>query len=74
MNRLRMEFRTAVDGGQRNNGPYFIGYCGEHESDHPGIFQLADQGLCSSHCFLRSLQSYPKDCFLIMLTPIAVPE
>ncbi len=78
MNRLRAEFRVM---GCGQHGPYFSGYCGKHESEHPGIVQLAgaslaDRGLCFSHGFQPSLQSYPKDCFryplLKMLMPVAV--
>lgn len=53
MNRLRAEFRMMSN---HLHGPYFNNYCGEHESEHPGIAQLsgashADGGLCFLYCF-----------------------
>ena len=42
MERLRSQFRT-IESTRR--GPYFRGYCGEHESEYHGTIQLAGASL-----------------------------
>jgi hypothetical protein len=39
---LRTEFRSTES---TRHGPYFRGYCGEHESEYQGTIQLAGNSL-----------------------------
>jgi hypothetical protein len=42
MQSLRDRFHHGNDHLMR--GPYFIGYCGEYQSQYPGVVQLAGAG------------------------------
>jgi hypothetical protein len=39
---LRTEFHSIEN---KQHGPYFMGYCGEHESEYEGTTQLAGTSL-----------------------------
>lgn len=49
MDTLRGQFRGTLP------GPYFIGYCGEHQSQYPGIVQLAGASLAEGGGYLLFL-------------------
>ena len=52
MAEIRNQFRSVE---RTQHGPYFRGYCGEHESEYQGVTQLAGSSLGKIDLLLYSL-------------------